>query len=207
MHATAVVPLPMKGSKTTPPLLRGVDNQVLHYIQRLDCWMPPLTLILNICGCHIILALCRRRAVERNTAFLDEHDILRVGHILTVTRWHGVGLVPSENVELVAVACGESEVLRYLKHRAEDIHVHTLAHPRHLLKALVANTAHHLVYLGAVVLFLYAKRATTATLSLEIWRVGYHEVNASAVHRRHTLHAVLILNRVYLHRHSQLSFL
>ena len=168
--------------------------------------MSPLALVFHIRGCNIILALCRRRAVEWHTALLYEHDILRVGHVLSVARWHCVGLVPSEYVELVVVACCESDVLRYLEHRAEDVHVHPLAHSRHQLKALVAYTAHHLVYLGAVVHFLYTKRATTAAVSLKIWRVGYHEVNASAVHRRHTLHAVLIQHRVYLHRHSQLYF-
>ena len=211
MQATAVVPLPINGSRITPPLYGAVEHKVADDLQGFHRGVMVAHVVLLIAQGDIEGALGVIRAIDLDALFAEEQDVLRIVQIFVAAGWYGVRLVPREQVP-VATATGDEivEVLLYLLLTAEDVDVDALHHAAHLVEHLVRNAVldvaqpvHALSCATGVVgilrrVFVLRPEAPTLILQL-IRRIGHYAVHRCVRHPPHALQAVLIENAVKIH--------
>ena len=137
MQATAVVPLPMKGSKTTPPQLTAVANNPLNDWQRLDGGVPIFLFVLVVDAAYLIRLCVLVTGRMRETARMEIQTILRVRQIFIEVCRQGVLLMPGQNLELTFQYTSiHPEVFRYLRFAAPEVGINliTLQSPDMLSK-------------------------------------------------------------------------
>lgn len=212
MQATAVVPLPMKGSRITPPLT-AVLNQPADDAERLHRRVMVPHVVLLVAQRDVVSALGVIRAVEPDALLAKEQDIFGIVQILVAAGGYRIHLVPAEQVPVAAPALDKIvQVLPYLPLTAENIEVDLLHHAAHLVEHLVRYaildvaqplhtfpSATGIIPLGLRVL---ALRPESPALVLQlIRRVGNDTVHRSIRNPLHTHQAVFVVDLVYCHTH------
>lgn len=206
MQAMAVVPLPMKGSKITPPPLAAVYHEVTYDLQRLHRGMLVAHVVLLIAQCGVERPLGVVCSKDLHTLLTKEQDVLRIVQVLVAAGWNGVRLVPRQQIPIAATSGDEVvEVLLYLPLTAEDVDVDALHHAAHLVEHLVRNAVLDVAQFihafsgatGIVVIYrrVFVLRPEAAALVLQF--VG--RVCDDAIHHpiRNPLHAFQAILVVY----------
>ena len=205
MQATAVVPLPIKGSRITPPLYGAVEHEVADDLQGLHRGVMVAQVVLLIAQRGIERSLGLIRAVNLHTLFTEEHDILRVVQILVAAGGYRVRLVPRQQVPVAALAADKVvEVSLYLLLRAEEVDVHPLHHAAHLVEHFIieavldtAQSVHTLASATGIVVVhrrVFVLRPKAAALILQqVRRITDNAVHRCCVNALHAPQAVLII--------------